>query len=198
MFRTVSLSIIRSYSLYTQQWYMSYRSVDSFGAAIGSGWNSSSILILLLLECCLQTCMTYTIVVCTVNNSWWWTEELSEICRVSFQNEFEKLVHLVGFIIMIYLVKSSLILFASLPYYLPWIRSGTTITPHLIIRHDTLISILLIRCKKRATLDQTWYVNHTNYEVSFNKHTWLWRLHFVKIKLTMIYLQIATAAVPVM
>jgi hypothetical protein len=25
MFRTVPLSIIRSYSLYTQQWYMSYR-----------------------------------------------------------------------------------------------------------------------------------------------------------------------------
>ena len=32
-------------------------------------------------------------------NSWWWTEELSEICRVSCQNKFVKLVHLVGFII---------------------------------------------------------------------------------------------------
>jgi len=31
-------------------------------------------------------------------NSWWWTEELSERCRVSFQNKFEKSVHLVGFI----------------------------------------------------------------------------------------------------
>ena len=29
MFRTVPLSIIRSFSLYTQQWYMSYRFVDS-------------------------------------------------------------------------------------------------------------------------------------------------------------------------
>ena len=28
-----------------------------------------------------------------------WTEELSETCRVSLQNKFEKLVHLVGFII---------------------------------------------------------------------------------------------------
>jgi hypothetical protein len=44
-------------------------------------------------------CMPYTIAECTVNNSWWWTEELSETCRVSFQNKFEKLVHLVGFII---------------------------------------------------------------------------------------------------
>ena len=32
-------------------------------------------------------------------NSWWWTDELSETCRVSCQNKFVKLVHLVGFII---------------------------------------------------------------------------------------------------
>ena len=36
---------------------------------------------------------------CTVKNSWWRTEELSETCRVSFQNKFENLVHLVGFIL---------------------------------------------------------------------------------------------------
>ena len=29
MFRTVPLSIVRSFSLYTQQWYMSYRFADS-------------------------------------------------------------------------------------------------------------------------------------------------------------------------
>jgi hypothetical protein len=54
--------------------------------------------LLLLLESCLQTCMTYTTAECTVNNSWRWTEELSETCRFSFQNKFEKLIHLVGFI----------------------------------------------------------------------------------------------------
>ena len=32
-------------------------------------------------------------------NSWWWTDELSETCRVSWQNKFVKLIHLVGFII---------------------------------------------------------------------------------------------------
>jgi hypothetical protein len=32
-------------------------------------------------------------------NSRWWTDELSETCRVSCQNKFVKLVHLVGFII---------------------------------------------------------------------------------------------------
>jgi hypothetical protein len=31
-------------------------------------------------------------------NSWWWTDELSETCRVSWQNKFVKLVHLFGFI----------------------------------------------------------------------------------------------------
>jgi len=31
-------------------------------------------------------------------NSWWWTNKLSETCRVSCQNKFVKLVHLVGFI----------------------------------------------------------------------------------------------------
>jgi hypothetical protein len=97
MFRTVSLSIIRSFSLYTQQWYTSYRFVDSFRA--GSGWNCNSILI--LLDSCLQNCMTYTIAVCTVKNSWLWTEELSETCTISFQNKFENSVHLVGFIISI-------------------------------------------------------------------------------------------------
>jgi len=77
MFRTVPLSIIRSFSLYTQQWYMSY------SLRAGSGRNCSSIPI--PLTGCQQTCMTYTIAVCTVKNSRWWTEELSETCRVLFE-----------------------------------------------------------------------------------------------------------------
>jgi hypothetical protein len=84
MFRTVPLSIIRSFSLYIQLWYMSYRFVDSFRK--GSGWNTLN-----LLESCLQTCMTYTTAVCTVKNSWCWTEELSETCRVSFQKYKKKI-----------------------------------------------------------------------------------------------------------
>jgi hypothetical protein len=31
-------------------------------------------------------------------NSWWWTDELSETWRVSWQNKFLKLVHLLGII----------------------------------------------------------------------------------------------------
>ena len=35
MFRTVPLSIIRSFSLYTQQWYMSYKFADSLREGSG-------------------------------------------------------------------------------------------------------------------------------------------------------------------
>ena len=62
----------------------------------GSGRN-----VLILLASCQQICMTYTIAVCTVQNCWWWTKELSETCRLLFHNIFEKLGHLVGFIIRI-------------------------------------------------------------------------------------------------
>jgi len=61
MFRTVPLFIISSFSLHTQQWYMSYT------LRTGLGRNCSSILI--LLASCQQTCLTYTIAVCTVKNS---------------------------------------------------------------------------------------------------------------------------------
>jgi len=66
------------YSLYTQQWYMPYRFVDS----------------------CLQTCRTCVSAERTVQwiNSWWWADEVSETCRVSWQNKLVKLVHLFGFI----------------------------------------------------------------------------------------------------
>ena len=100
MFRKVPLSIVRSFPLYTQQWYMSYSFADSLQA--GSGRN-----ILILLASCQQTCMTYTIAMYAVENSRLWTEELSEICRVSFPNKFEKLVHLVGFIIRKFLYRTN-------------------------------------------------------------------------------------------
>jgi hypothetical protein len=80
-FRTILLSTITSFSLYTQQWYTSYIFDNSFWAE--SGWNCSSIPILLV--SCQHNCMTYTTAVCTVKNSWWWTEELSETCRFSFK-----------------------------------------------------------------------------------------------------------------
>jgi len=53
MFRTVPLSFVRSFSLYTQQWYMTSCEQEH----------------MLLLTSCQQICMTYTIAVCTVKNS---------------------------------------------------------------------------------------------------------------------------------
>jgi hypothetical protein len=41
----------------------------------------------------------HIIAVRTVKNSRWWREELSETCRVTFQNKCQKSVHLLGFII---------------------------------------------------------------------------------------------------
>jgi len=114
MFWTVPLPIIKSFSLYIQQRYMSYRFADSLRAGTErncqfhpdpvrklSGWEWNCQLhpdparklsskLYDIYHCCV-----------TVKNSWWWIEELSETCRISFQNKFEKLVHLVGFIIRI-------------------------------------------------------------------------------------------------
>ena len=61
MFRTVPLSIIRSFSLFTQQWYMSYRFAPDDGQ---------------------RNCPKHV--------------------EFYSKNKFEKLVHLVGFIIRIY------------------------------------------------------------------------------------------------
>jgi hypothetical protein len=63
MFRTVPLSIIRSYSLYTQQW-----DVVQVCRQLASRIRTD-LSILILLESCIQTCMIYTIAECTVNNS---------------------------------------------------------------------------------------------------------------------------------
>ena len=80
MFQTVPLSIIRSFSLYTQQWYMSYRFADSLQAA---SWQQFLGVLL-----CVQ---------------WKTPDDGQRNCpkHVEFysKNKFEKLVHLVGFII---------------------------------------------------------------------------------------------------
>jgi len=113
MFRTVPLSIIRSFftvhtaMVYVIQVYVQLASRISTEPRAGSGRNhkqdqdgTSSVLI--LLASCPQTCMIYTIAVCTVKNSWWWTEELPKHVEFYSKNKFEKLVHLVGFIVRIY------------------------------------------------------------------------------------------------
>jgi len=142
MFRTVPLSINRNFSLYTQQWYMSYRFADSLRAGANAPAHKLSTKLYDIYHCRVYS-----------ENSWWWTEELSETCRVSrskcscsqavnkpvwhillpcvqwktpddgrrncpkhveFQskNKFEKLVHLVGFIIR-YLSRCTVVTWTS-------------------------------------------------------------------------------------
>ena len=94
MFRTVPLSIHRSFSLYTQQWYMSYRFADSLRAV--SGWN-----ILILLASCQHN--MHDINHCCVYYSEKTPDDGQKTCpkHVEFhsKNKSEKLVYLVGFII---------------------------------------------------------------------------------------------------
>ena len=54
---------------------------------------------MLLLDICLHTCMTYNIAQCTVNKLLTMDRRTVQYktCRVSCQNKFQKLVHLVGF-----------------------------------------------------------------------------------------------------
>jgi hypothetical protein len=88
---------------------------------------------LILPSCCLKTCRPYTIAVSTVKNSWWWTEELFETCRVSFQNKFEKSVHLVGLL----QEKEHLLLnIASTTY-----QEAQCCTVHGIIVHTATVTV---------------------------------------------------------
>jgi len=83
MFRTVSQPIIRSFSLYTQHWYMSYRFADTLRAVCKPVWHIPLL--------CLQ---------------WKTPDDVQRNClkHVEFypKNKFEKLVLLVGFITGIY------------------------------------------------------------------------------------------------
>jgi len=95
MFRTVRLSIIRSFSLYTQQWYMSYSVADTLRA--GSGWNSVPS------WSCSQAVSIPVWHTPLMSLEWKTPGDGQRNCpkHVDFhsKNKFEKLVHLVGFII---------------------------------------------------------------------------------------------------
>jgi len=54
-FRTVPLYIISSFSLYTQQWYMSYRYADSFGAGAYAPARKLSAYLYDIYHCCVYS-----------------------------------------------------------------------------------------------------------------------------------------------
>ena len=101
MFRTVSQSIIRSITLNTAIGMCHTGFADSLLA--GSGWNwfhySSSGSILIPLASWQQNVYDTYLLLCTVLDSWWWTKILSETYSFIPKINFEKLMHLVGFII---------------------------------------------------------------------------------------------------
>jgi len=86
------LSIIRSFPLYTQRWYMSYRFTDSL--RVGSRWNPSW-------SCsqAVRKTIWHTPLLCV---QWKTPDDGQRNCPkyVEFhsKNKFDKLVHLVGFI----------------------------------------------------------------------------------------------------
>ena len=108
LFQTVPLSIIRSFSLYKQQWYMPYRLVPSWSCSqavsklvwhiplLSVQWktaddgqrncpkHATAVSSWSRSQAVSKSCMTYTIAVCTVKNCRWWTEELSETYKCSF------------------------------------------------------------------------------------------------------------------
>jgi len=90
MFRTVPLSIIRSFPLYIQQWYMSYRFANSLRA--GSGRNS----------------MTNTVLCVQWKNPDGGQRNCPKHVEFYSKNKFKKLLHLVDFIIRFITMHSHL------------------------------------------------------------------------------------------
>ena len=99
MFRTVPLPIIRSFSHYTHRNGLCHTGLLTACEQDQDGPCS----VLILLASCQQIYMTYTIAVCTVRET---PDDGQRNClkHIEFysKNKFEKLVHLVGFIIRIY------------------------------------------------------------------------------------------------
>jgi hypothetical protein len=95
MFRTVPLSIMRSFSLYTHQWYMSYTFADSLWAGLegtaAPSWSCSQ---------AVSKPVWHIPFLCVQ----WKTphdgqRNYPKHVEFNSKNKFEKLVHLVGFII---------------------------------------------------------------------------------------------------
>jgi hypothetical protein len=92
-------------------------------------------------------------------NSWWWTEKLSETCRVSCQNKFVKLVHLVGFII----------------------KKFVTMHGHTNVKFVCCIVVNLL-CLKRRCIQFSWCSDgtpHSNFNVIVMPHTQVLVLHLL-------------------
>jgi len=119
MFRTVHLSIISRFSLYTQPWYISYRFADSKAV-----WHKPLL--------CVQ---------------WKTPDDGQRNCpkhvNFYFKNKFEKLVYLVGFIVRIYhdaqshdrKIRINLLIHSLLSYYRQHSALVSVSGPHSSVGH---------------------------------------------------------------
>ena len=87
----IIIIIIRKFSLYTQQWYMSYRFADSLRAVPSCSCRKLSANLYDIYRCCVYSEKLLMMDTGTVRNLQFYSK-----------NKFEKLVHLVGYIIRIY------------------------------------------------------------------------------------------------
>ena len=124
MFRTVHLSIVRR--LFTVHSAMVY--------VIQVYRQLSNRMRMVLLESCLQTCIHMPLLSVQWINSWWWTDKLCKTCRISCQNKFVKLVHLVGFIIKKFVMTHTHMnvkCHDHSPYPPPHVGQGITVLEHI-------------------------------------------------------------------
>ena len=82
------------YSLYIWHWY-----VTQVWWQLSSGTSGSSVPSWSCLKAVYKPVWHIPVPSVQRINSWWWAEELPETCRVSRQNKFGRLIHLIGFII---------------------------------------------------------------------------------------------------
>jgi hypothetical protein len=101
MFRAVPLPIISGVSLYTQHGFMSYRFADSLRSAGPGRPDLARKLSASLYD--IYCCCVYSEKLLMMDRG-----TVPETCRISSQNKFEKLVHLVGFNIRTYINLLSL------------------------------------------------------------------------------------------
>ena len=136
LFRTVPLSIIRSFSLYTQQWYVSYRFADSLRA-----------------ESCAQAVSKLVWHISLLCVQWKSPDDGQRNFpkHVDFhsKNKFEKLVRLVGFIVrnvLLRLAQSLVFAISSVdrPVWVMWLVDSCGWLMSVSV--GWIIGVLVIRC----------------------------------------------------
>jgi hypothetical protein len=174
MFRTVVLSIIRSYSLYTQQWYMSYRFVDSFRAAVPS-WS-----------CCCSTAVYKPLWHIPLLSVQWITPDDGERncpkhVEFYFQNKFEKLFHLVGFIIRKFITMHGHMNVKTLRSHWQQKKCSEIFKGHLLrgttfVLSSSLTYFVIILFLNPPVKNETWMPFRCSFNCFVNENVYSWLL----------------------